>query len=367
MIPFLDLKATNDRYLDQISNAVERVISSGWYILGQEVVDFETEFAAYTGAAHCIAVANGLDALTLSLRALGVGAGDEVLVPSHTYIATWLAVSRTGAIPVPIETSDECYTISAANAEGAINDRTKAIIPVHLYGQACDLDGFLELAGKHGLAVVEDAAQAHGAKYKKKMIGAHGDAVCWSFYPGKNLGALGDGGAITTNNDELAMVLRSLRNYGSSVKYQHDTLGYNSRLDELQAAILREKLVFLNEDNAIRANLAEIYTRELGETELKLPGQVDYSLDSWHLYVVRHPKRNTIVRLLSERGVNTVIHYPIPCHLQGAYSELDFGVGAFPHAELLASEVFSLPIGPAQTIESTYDIIGHIKDVLVCL
>jgi len=367
MIPFLDLKATNSRYRDLISNAVERVIASGWYILGEEVSSFETEFAAYTGSKHCVGVANGLDALTLSLRALDIGPGDEVIVPSHTYIATWLAVSQTGATPVPVELGVDSYTISASGIEEAISSRTKAIIPVHLYGQACDLDNILEIANTHGLSIVEDAAQAHGAKYKKTVIGAHGDAVCWSFYPGKNLGALGDGGAITTNSDELAKSLRSLRNYGSSVKYQHDMLGYNSRLDEIQAAILREKLVLLNEDNAIRANLAAIYSEQLCGTELRLPVQFDYSSDVWHLYVVRHPKRDVIVRLLNERGVNTVIHYPTPCHLQGSYEYLDFGVGSFPHAELLANEVFSLPLGPAQTVQDTYEIVGHIKGALACL
>lgn len=367
MIPFLDLKATNSRYRDLISNAVERVIASGWYILGEEVSSFETEFAAYTGSKHCVGVANGLDALTLSLRALGIGPGDEVIVPSHTYIATWLAVSQTGATLVPVESGVDSYTISALGIKEVISNRTKAIIPVHLYGQACDIGGIRSLANDHGLYVVEDAAQAHGAKYKDRQIGSHGHAVCWSFYPGKNLGALGDGGAITTNSDELATSLRSLRNYGSSVKYQHDMLGYNSRLDEIQAAILREKLVLLNEDNAIRANLAAIYSEQLCGTELRLPVQFDYSSDVWHLYVVRHPKRDVIVRLLNERGVNTVIHYPTPCHLQGSYEYLGFGVGSFPHAELLANEVFSLPLGPAQSVQDTYEIVGHIKDALACL
>lgn len=345
-VPFLDLGASYRELREQIDAAVHRVMESGWYILGPEVEAFEREYAEYCGAQHCVGVANGLDALHLVLRAMGVGLGDEVIVPSNTYIATWLAVSQCGAIPVPVEPDEATYNIDPAQIEKAITGRTKVILPVHLYGQPADMDPILAIARKYDLKVLEDGAQAHGARYKGKRIGAHGDAVAWSFYPGKNLGALGDGGAVTTNDAVVADRLRVLRNYGSRLKYVNEVQGFNSRLDPLQAAILRVKLAHLDEWNVRRRDIAMRYQQDLIGCGLTLPYVPDWAEPAWHLYVVRHPQRSALQQALTDAGVGTLIHYPIPPHRQQAYAHVGWELGAFRLAERMADEVISLPIGP---------------------
>lgn len=346
-VPFLDLQAATAELREEIDMAVSRVLSSGMYILGEETEAFEAEFAAYVGATHAVGVANGLDALHLALRALGVGSGDEVIVPSNTYIATWLAVSYAGAVPVPVEPDPRTYNLDPARIEAAITPRTRAILPVHLYGQPCDMEPILAVARAHGLRVLEDCAQAHGARYRGKRVGAHGDLCAWSFYPGKNLGAIGDAGAVTTNDPDLADRVRVLRNYGSRVKYVNEVQGYNSRLDPLQAAVLRVKLRHLEAWNARRRELAAWYLEHLaGVPELTLPFVPEWAEPCWHLFVVRHPRRDELQAKLAEAGIGTLIHYPIPPHRQEAYRGLGFGPGAFPIAETLAREVLSLPMGP---------------------
>lgn len=350
-IPFLDLGAAYRELQTEIDVAVARVLASGYYIGGPEVEAFEEEFATYCGSTHAIGVANGLDALHLALRALDVGPGDEVIVPSNTYIATWLAVSQCGATPVPVEPDARTYNIDPVLTEAAITPRTKVILPVHLYGQPADMDPILAIARKHGLRVLEDGAQAHGARYKGQRLGAHGDAVAWSFYPGKNLGAMGDGGAVTTNDAQLADRLRVLRNYGSRVKYVNEVQGYNSRLDPLQAAILRVKLAHLDEWNARRSAIAQLYQNGLACTGLKLPYVPDWVEPAWHLFVVQCPQRNALQQALSEAGVSSLIHYPIPPHRQQAYAQANWGKGTFPLAERMADQVLSFPIGPNLSME----------------
>lgn len=346
MIPFLDLRAPYLELKTQIDAAIARVMDSGWYIFGPEVEAFEAEWAAYCGASHAVGLANGLDALILALRALDVGPGDEVILPSNTYIATWLAVTAVGARPVPVEPDPATHNMDPVRIAAAITSRTKVLLPVHLYGQPADLEPILTLAHAHGIAVVEDGAQAHGARYKGRRIGAHGDVVCWSFYPGKNLGALGDAGAITTNRADLADRIRVLRNYGSRVKYVNEVEGVNSRLDPIQAAVLRVKLTVLDEWTARRREVAAQYTRGLEGCGLILPHVPDWAEPAWHLYVVRSPDRSRVQARLTEAGVGTLIHYPIPPHLQEAYAGLKISVGTLPLAEQLAGEVLSLPIGP---------------------
>jgi dTDP-4-amino-4,6-dideoxygalactose transaminase len=346
MIPFLDLRAGYLELKSEIDAAVARVLDSGWYILGPEVEAFEAEWAIYCGAKHTVGLANGLDALILSLRALDVGPGDEVIVPSNTYIATWLAVSAVGATPVPVEPDPFTHNITAANIKPAITQRTKIILPVHLYGQPVDLDPILELAKTHKLRVVEDAAQAHGARYKGKRIGAHGDVVCWSFYPGKNLGAMGDGGAISTNNTELANRIHVLRNYGSRVKYVNEVQGVNSRLDPLQAAMLRVKLKYLDEWTERRRAIATRYSNGLSNSGLIVPHVPNWAEPAWHLYVVQSTKRDALQQHMAKAGVGSLIHYPIPPHMQAAYANLNIAPDALPLARRLAGEVLSLPMGP---------------------
>jgi dTDP-4-amino-4,6-dideoxygalactose transaminase len=345
-VPFLDLRAAYLELKSEIDAAIARVLDSGWYILGEEVDAFESEYATYCEAKHAIGVANGLDALHLSLLALDVGPGDEVIVPSNTYIATWLAVSQCGATPVPVEPVEDTFNIDPARIEAAITPRTKVIMPVHLYGQPADLDPILAIAHKHGLRVLEDAAQAHGARYKGRRIGAHGDAVAWSFYPGKNLGALGDGGAVTTNDPEIADRIRVQRNYGSRVKYVNEVKGFNSRLDPIQAAVLRAKLQVLDAWNGRRNAIAQQYLDGLAGTGLVLPKVPEWAGPVWHLFVVRLAKRDALVKHLNEAKVSTLIHYPVPPHLQAAYADLGFAPNAFPLAARIAEEVVSLPIGP---------------------
>ena len=345
-IPFLDLSAAYRELQTGIDAAVARSLASGYYIGGPEVEAFEAEFATYCGATHAVGVANGLDALHLALRAMDVGPGDEVIVPSNTYIATWLAVSQCGATPVPVEPDARTYNIDPARIEAAITPRTKVILPVHLYGQPADLDPILTIARKHGLKVLEDGAQAHGARYKGQRLGAHGDAVAWSFYPGKNLGAMGDGGAITTNDAQLADRIRVLRNYGSRVKYVNEVQGYNSRLDPLQAAILRVKLAHLDEWNTRRRDIAASYQQGLVGCGLTLPFVPDWAVPAWHLFVVLHPHRDAVLKHLADANIGALIHYPIPPHLQQAYATAGYAPGQFPLAEQIANQCLSLPIGP---------------------
>jgi dTDP-4-amino-4,6-dideoxygalactose transaminase len=364
-VPFLDLKAINLAQREELIAVFTRVLDSGWYILGQEVTAFEQEYAAWCGARHAVGVANGLDALSLALRALGIGPGDEVIVPSNTYIATWLAVSHVGATPVPVEPDALTYNLDPARIEAAITPRTRAVMPVHLYGQPADLKPILEIARRHGLRVIEDGAQSHGARVRGERLGGHGDAVAWSFYPGKNLGALGDGGAITTNDDALAQRLRELRNYGSKVKYHNEVIGYNSRLDELQAALLRAKLPQLDAGNRRRGEIAATYLKAFaGIAGLALPTVPDFAEPVWHLFVVRHAKRDALAKRLGELGVGTVIHYPIAPHLQPAYASLQLPKGSFPISEAMHAEVLSLPIGPTQSDDETARVIAAVKQAL---
>lgn len=345
-IPFLDLKAPHEELRSELRQAFERVLNSGWYIQGDEVKQFEHEFAEYCEAAHCIGVGNGLEALHLILRAYDIGEGDEVIVPSNTYIATWLAANYAGATPIPVEPDERTYNIDPALIEAAITPRTKAIIAVHLYGQPADMDAINAIARKHSLKVIEDAAQAHGARYKGRRVGSLGDAAGFSFYPGKNLGAIGDGGAVTTNDAELADKVRVLCNYGSRVKYHNEVKGFNSRLDELQAAFLREKLKKLDEWNGRRKVIAAQYLNALRNSNVVLPHVPEWADPVWHLFVVRNTQRDQLQKALNEGGIVTMIHYPIPPHLQGAYTDLGYSVGAFQIAERIHQEVLSLPMGP---------------------
>ena len=346
-VPFLDLGASHATLRAEIEDAMRRVLQSSCFIGGVEVEAFEEEFAACIQAKECVAVGNGLDALKLALWALGIGAGDEVIVPSHTFIATWLAVSQCGATPIPVEPVAGGFNLDPARVKAAITPRTRAILPVHLYGEPAALDDLCAVADQHGLPLVEDAAQAHGATYKGRMIGTRGRAACWSFYPGKNLGALGDAGAVTTNDRELAQQLRALRNYGSTRKYDHCVKGFNSRMDSLQAALLRVKLPFLARWNERRREIAGFYgSRLAGCPGLTTPEPGREAESAWHLYVVRSAHRDALRAHLLELGVETGVHYPVPCHLQRAYADIGSTPSAFPLAEQLARTVLSLPIGP---------------------
>jgi dTDP-4-amino-4,6-dideoxygalactose transaminase len=344
-IPFLDLQAAYLELESEIQAAINQVLSSGWYILGPEVEAFEEEFANYCQAEHCVGVGNGLDALVLALRAMDIGEDDEVIVPSNTYIATWLAVSHCSAIAVPVEPNEKTYNIDPHLIESAITEKTKAIIPVHLYGQPADLDPILEIAKKYDLKVLEDAAQCHGAKYKGKRIGSHGDAVAWSFYPGKNLGAMGDGGAVTSNNPEIANKIRILRNYGSEKKYYNEFIGYNSRLDPIQAAVLRVKLKYLDVWNKRRTAIANTYLKSINPSNIVLPFVLEFSDPVWHLFVVQVDEREKLISEFTCSGIDCLIHYPIPPHKQKAYLNT-YREHSLPIAERLAKTILSLPIGP---------------------
>jgi dTDP-4-amino-4,6-dideoxygalactose transaminase len=352
MIKFLDLKEISLQYKEELKEAFDRVLNSGWYILGKEVEAFEEEFALYCGTKHCIGVGNGLDALHLILKAYDIGEGDEVIVPSNTYIATWLAVSYAGAKVVPVEPDIATYNIDPSLIEEKITDKTKAIIAVHLYGQVCDITPINALAKKYKLKVIEDSAQAHGAIYQGKRAGNLGDAAGFSFYPGKNLGALGDGGVVTSNDDELAKRIKILRNYGSEKKYYNEVKGYNSRLDELQAAFLRVKLKYLDAENQKRREIAQYYCENIKNPNIILPPLSPSHRRSvaqsqnyvWHQFVIRHSKRADLQKYLKENKIQTMIHYPIPPHKQQAYKEMN--QMHFPISELIHREVLSLPISP---------------------
>jgi len=367
-VPFLDFVGPYAELKVELDAAYFRFMRSAWYVLGREVEAFEQEFATYCGVKHCVGVGNGLDALHLILRAYGIGAGDEVIVPSNTYIATWLAVSYSGAVPVPVESDPQTFNLDPDRIEAAITRRTKAILPVHLYGQPADMDPINGIARKHGLKVIEDNAQAQGARYKGRRTGSLGDAAGTSFYPGKNLGAFGDGGAITTNDAALDDRVRTLRNYGSKKKYYNEVKGFNSRLDELQAAFLRVKLKKLDEWNDRRRRLAALYLTELGGAEnLTLPFVPEWAEPAWHLFVVRHPKRDALQQKLAAAGIGTLIHYPVPPHLSGAYAADKRLRGHLPIAEALSHTVLSLPMGPHLTVEQAELVIGEVHDAIEML
>lgn len=372
MIPFLDLKAINAQYRDELVEATTRVIDSGWYIGGNELATFEQEFATYCGTKHAIGVANGLDALILTLRAwkeLGkLKDGDEVIVPSNTYIASILAISANNLTPVLVEPDLATYNLCPLKTEQAITQKTKVILPVHLYGQLADMPAIMKIAKQHGLLVLEDSAQAHGASIDGVRAGNWGDASGFSFYPGKNLGALGDAGAITTNDDELVITLRSLRNYGSQEKYKNDFKGVNSRLDEMQAAMLSVKLKHLDVEIKRRREVASAYTKGIKNPLVTLPiNDLDSDVSNfeqhvWHVFVIRCEKRDALQKHLAEQGIQTLIHYPIPPHKQQAYKELEDS--NFPVSELIHEQVLSLPIGPTITdgqIKKIIDVINTVS------
>jgi dTDP-4-amino-4,6-dideoxygalactose transaminase len=345
-VPFQDFRTPYQELKEEFDAAYHRFMDSGWFVLGKETEAFEEDYAVYCEAAHCVGVANGLDALHLALRAMGIGAGDEVIVPSNTYIATWLAVTQAGGVPVPVEPDSATFNIDPKRIEEAITPRTKAILSVNLYGQPCDYDAILKITRKHGLKFAIDNAQAHGARYKGCRVGGLADIECHSFYPSKNLGAYGEAGAITTNDTALADKVRVLRNYGSRVRYHNEVQGFNCRIDELQAAFLRIKLRYLDEWNARRTSIAEQYLSQLATpgTQLVLPFVPAWASPVWHLFVVRHAKRDNLQQHLADQCIQTIIHYPIPPHLSGAYSSAKPAV--LPVAEHLANHVLSIPMGP---------------------
>lgn len=359
MIPFLDLKAINAQYRDELIAACTRVIDSGWYIAGTELADFEKNFANYCGTKHAIGVANGLDALILTLRAwkeLGkLKAGDEVIVPANTYIASILAISANDLVPVLVEPDLASYNLCPKNTAAAMTSKTKAILPVHLYGQLADMPAIMDIAKRHNLLVLEDAAQAHGASIDGKKAGNWGDASGFSFYPGKNLGALGDAGAVTTNDDELANTLRALRNYGSHEKYKNLFQGVNSRLDEIQAAMLSVKLCHLNTEIAHRRKVAAAYLEGIDNPVITLPVP-HIGVHVWHVFVIRCEQREALQKHLEEQGVQTLIHYPIPPHQQQAYKE--WNSHSYPISEMIHQQVMSLPMGPTMTDEQVAAVIA---------
>jgi len=361
-IPFLDLRAQTDELREEIDTAMGQVVSDCNFVLGEQVVDFEKNFAAWCECEYSIGVASGLDALKLVLRALDIGSGDEVITVSHTFIATALAISSVGATPVLVEVNPDDYTMDSRTLEAAITARTKADIPVHLYGQTADMDPILEIANRHGLKVIEDACQAHGARCGGRRAGSMGDAAAFSFYPGKNLGAFGDGGAVTTNDALLAERIRTLRNYGSARKYYHDELGENSRLDTLQATVLNVKLKTLDDWNTRRRAIADRYSEQLtGVGDLVLPRAREKAEHVFHLYVVQTGRRDELQQHLKEQGVDSLIHYPVPVHVQKAYAEAGWQSGDFPVTEKLAGRILSLPMSPVMTEDQIEGVVQAVK------
>ncbi|WP_319805453.1 DegT/DnrJ/EryC1/StrS family aminotransferase [Hymenobacter weizhouensis] len=361
-IPFLSFDDQHSAMRAEILAAMTRVYDSYWYVLGKEVEEFEAQYATFNQVGHCIGVGNGLDALHLALRALEVGVGDEVIVPSNTYIATWLAISQVGATIVPVEPNPDTYNLDVRRVEEAITPRTKAIMPVHLYGQACEMNPLMALAARHHLFIIEDNAQAQGATYADKRTGSFGHLNATSFYPSKNLGALGDAGAITTHDPELAQRVAALRNYGSTQKYYNNIIGYNSRLDELQAAILSVKLQKLAEWNRQRQQIAALYEQHLHDVpDLQLPVVAPQATHVYHLYVVRTKRRRALQDFLAGQGIGTMVHYPVPPHLQQAYHTLSFRQGQFPLAEELSQTCLSLPLWPGMTESQVATVSALIK------
>ena len=361
-IPFLSFSPQHDPIRSEVLAAIAAVYDQQWYVLGEQVKAFEAEYSAFNRVAHSVGVANGLDALHLALEALGVRAGDEVIVPSNTYIATWLAISFVGGVPVPVEPNARTYNLDPARLEAAITPRTKGIMPVHLYGQACEMGPILAVARRHGLWVVEDNAQAQGAAWEGELTGSFGAVNGTSFYPGKNLGALGDAGAVTTNDEALAAKIRTLRNYGSQQKYYNEVIGHNSRLDELQAAVLRVKLPQLPDWTAQRQAVGALYDQYLaGLGDLVLPEVAPGATHVYHLYVVRTTRRDALQSHLTAAGIGTLIHYPVPPHRQQAYAHLNLPAGAFPLAEELAATSLSLPMWPGMVEEHVAAVAGAVR------
>lgn len=360
-IPFLNFEPSHILVKDELLDAYNSVFSSNWFINGNNLSSFENEYAKFNQVGFCVGVSNGLDALFLSLKALGIKKGDEVILPSNTYIASALAISYLEAIPRLVEPSLSTYNLDPLNIESAITSRTKAIMPVHLYGQSCEMEAIMAIAKKHKLLVIEDNAQSHGATYKGKLTGSWGDANGTSFYPGKNLGALGDAGAVTTASEEIARKVMLLRNYGSERKYFNEEIGYNMRLDELQAAFLSVKLKYLSKWTEQRREIASFYNQGLkGVGDIILPIIADNATHSFHLYVIRTNYRDELQSFLSDNGIQTLIHYPVPIHLQKAYAQLQFKKGDFPIAELLADTSLSLPIWPGMN----NDMVLHISEII---
>jgi dTDP-4-amino-4,6-dideoxygalactose transaminase len=360
-IPYLDLQTMHDDVREDLRSAFDRVLNSGIYILGDEVRQFELEFAKYCNTKECVGVGNGLDALHLILRGYDIGPGDEVIVPSNTYIATWLAVTYAGATPIPVEPNEVTYNIDPGTVEKAITSRTKAIIAVHLYGQPADMDALNSIALKYDIKLIEDAAQAHGARYKGRRVGSLGHAAGFSFYPGKNLGAIGDGGAITTSDPILADRVRALGNYGSRRRYYNEIKGYNSRLDSLQASFLRIKLKMLDAWNNRRKDIAYRYSKNLNTKNIILPVVTDGVDPVWHIYAIQHIDRDHLLGMMHDAGVGVLIHYPIPPHLQPAYSDLGYKLGDFPISERIHSHILSLPVGPTLKDKDVDHIINKIN------
>jgi dTDP-4-amino-4,6-dideoxygalactose transaminase len=362
-VPFLDLQALSAEVADEVSSVWKTVVEDSNFVLGHQVDTFEQEFAAYCDCRHAIGVASGLDALKLILRAMDIGPGDEVITVANSFIATALAISSVGATPVLVDMSEQDFLIDVQALENAITPQTKAIIPVHLYGQPADMDMIVEIARKHGLKVIEDAAQAHGALYKGRKCGSLGDAAAFSFYPGKNLGAFGDGGAVTTNDPVLADKLFSLRNYGSPRRYHHELLGENSRLDTVQAAVLSVKLWSLDKWNASRHRVAARYADRLSSCDaIRLPFVNEYAEPVHHLYVIRAENRDGLMAHLQEKGIGCIIHYPIPIHLQEAYASKGWKQGDFPVAEKAALEILSLPLFPTMTDDQVDYVVDMVKE-----
>ena len=361
-IPFVTFKPMEAELDKELREAFDRVYTRSWYIEGVEDEAFEKSFAEYCESKYCVGVGNGLDALFLALKALGVGAGDEVIVPSNTYIATALAVTYVGATPVFVEPDIRTFNIDPSRIEEAITNKTKAIMPVHLYGQPCDMDPIMAIAKKYGLFVVEDCAQAHGATYKGKVIGSFGDAAGFSFYPGKNLGALGDAGATVTNDEELAKKVRALGNYGSDYKYHHIYKGNNSRLDELQAAFLAAKLPILDKVNENRRSIADKYLTGIKNPEVILPYVPEYATPVWHVFGIRCKRREELEKFLNEAGISTNKHYPIPMHLQDCYKDFGFKKGDFPIAEEISATELSIPMYYGMTDEEVQYVIDRMNE-----
>lgn len=361
-IPFVSFLPMEKELNTDIRSAFDRVFTSSWYIEGKEDKAFEKAFAEYCDTKYCVGCGNGLDALMLALKALGIGAGDEVIVPSNTYIATALAVTYVGATPVMVEPDINTFLIDPALIEEKITAKSKAIMPVHLYGQACDMDPIMEIAGKHNLFVVEDCAQAHGATYKGKKVGSFGDAAGFSFYPGKNLGALGDGGAAVTNNKEIADKIRALGNYGSDYKYHHIYKGNNSRLDEMQAAFLLAKLPHLEKMNEERRRIADLYTSGINNPKIITPVVKEECKPVWHIYGVRCKERDALEKHLNDKGIGTNKHYPIPMHMQDCYKDLGIKQGELPIAEEISATELSLPMYYGMTDEQVQYVIDAIND-----
>jgi len=366
-VPFVDLKAQYRSIKSEIDAAIARVIENTSFVLGREVENFEEQFAAYVGAKYCVGVNSGTAAIQLALLACNIGTGDEVIVPANTFFATAEAVSNAGATPVFIDVDPVSYNIDPARVEAAITPKTRAIIPVHLYGQAADLDPVLEIASRHRLRMIEDAAQAHGTTYHGRRVGAIGHAGCFSFYPGKNLGAYGEGGAVVTDDEGVAAQIRLLRDHGASRKYHHDIVGFNLRLEGIQGAVLAAKLPFLDRWNDLRRRHAATYRTLLADSGLVLPVEMEYSRHVYHLFVVQAEDRDGLHRKLEERGIQTGMHYPVPLHLQKAYSFLGYQTGDFPVSEQLSAGLLSLPMFPELTIDQIDYVARCIREVLVAV